>query len=186
MIYLKENESDFAYVMSWDGDKNHYLEKKMNVRDVTDYFLKYIKGFDSSQHSSTFSTRQSWDYSIGRNFSGESMNGNQNINVHLISDEKLTSNQRKRCENQIRNQLTSISGKFSCRTRLEIIGVHLDEQKVKELSLNFKMMDSSCNSDNDFKSDRYATRNQFSSLNLQVTLTFPIRFAFQELGEEAK
>lgn len=135
IVNLKDEECSFAFVMTWDNDKSHFVEKKINVRDISEYLIKQLK-LNEDQSSASFS-RQSSEQQ-GRASLSDALNCTLNININFVIDEKLSSNQRKRYESQIRSRISSLTSMFSPRIRLEIIAVFLDEQKVKELAVNYK------------------------------------------------
>lgn len=141
IVNLKDKESGFAYVMTWDNDKNHYTEKKIKVPEVADHILNSSSPSPCKIQSGNVFSRQRSE-SQRRNSLVDISNGNQTVNLNFVVDEKLTSNRRNKYENQIRTQTAGIVGLFSSRATIEIVGVLLSEHKLKEIAINFNSNES--------------------------------------------
>ncbi|KAK6635786.1 hypothetical protein RUM44_001040 [Polyplax serrata] len=183
IITLKEEESNFVNILTWDNDKNHYVERKILVRDIIDYILKF--GSDSDSISLPVFSRQCSE-SQGKYSSNEVQTGSPTVNIHFLSDEKFTSTQRRRYENQIRMQISSIVCRFSPRSKLEILGVFLDEQTIKEIVINFNPYES-CNTNYELIFDRYSEKKyilkvytKIKSLLTNTTNTVVVLFSLSE------
>lgn len=131
IVNLNE-ENGLVFVLSWDANKCLYREKKISRREVVEYILKNLE----DQGVATFQRSEN------RACVSEVSTANRSLSIHIMSEEK--SQTRRKYENQIKSKISPILRHFSSKTRIEVVGVDLDEMEIARLAMHFKYDDSSC------------------------------------------
>nr|CAH7725974.1 unnamed protein product [Callosobruchus chinensis] len=129
VIILKENEHGTVRVRSWERDR--FQEKSFSTTELIENMHKILKNWNDvvQENSNTALLRsESKVSSTERN----DQEANVYVDYLFVTAEKLSSNARKRYENQIRSQLDGLFKKFT--GYVVVVGLSLDSTIVKWLA----------------------------------------------------
>ncbi|XP_065212792.1 eIF-2-alpha kinase GCN2 isoform X2 [Planococcus citri] len=121
ILYLKETEPGMIRLRSWTREKLH--EKKLTISEIVPHLKRIIKSNSgnvehvngTNHHHSRSESRSA---SVGIN---ETQTQTHNVSITFLTEEKFSSNNRKRYENQAFNSISNYLPKISTKTRIELI-----------------------------------------------------------------
>ncbi|VVC37487.1 Protein kinase, ATP binding site,Serine/threonine-protein kinase, active site,Protein [Cinara cedri] len=121
IVMLKESKS--VILRHLMGDK--FQDKVMSVTE----FIEYMRHKNRKNSNSVTSPTKTVRNDV------RSTSENQHINIVFFTEEKLTTNVKRRYESQILNGVSKLLQKFSSKTYIEILALNIEIELLKALSL---------------------------------------------------
>ncbi|CAG9763995.1 unnamed protein product [Ceutorhynchus assimilis] len=134
-IILKDNDQGLVRIRSWDKDSresfDRFQEKLYTTSELVENMQKILKNRSDSigenTQSSSLLTRSESKTSYSERNESEAV-----VDILLVTTEKLSSNSRRRCENQVRSQLDGLFKKLSGPTT--VIAVNIESSVIRTLT----------------------------------------------------
>ncbi|XP_060526951.1 eIF-2-alpha kinase GCN2 isoform X2 [Cylas formicarius] len=132
VIILSDNEHGIVRVKSYDGDtKDRFQEKRYTVSELLETAQKIFKPNNEAFHDNTHAV-----VPISRSESKtgyiEKNEPDRIVDISFVTVEKLSSNTRKRYENQVRSQLDGLFKKLT--GFIAVLGVNLESDVITTLA----------------------------------------------------
>ncbi|XP_050510024.1 eIF-2-alpha kinase GCN2 isoform X1 [Diabrotica virgifera virgifera] len=129
-VLLKDNEQNIVRVRSWDKDR--FQEKSFPTSELVENLQRIMKTWnDSNQENMQFT---SISRSESRSSYAEKNQHNQeaDVDVLFLTVDKISSNARKRYENQIRSQLSNLFKKLT--GFVIVLGLSVEPNVIRTLA----------------------------------------------------